>query len=156
MSGWLIVGGECQFGSFGVKDGDGIDIGLDGDSSERSKDSVFGHEVIVVDDQSFDAVLRNVSRVPRHFIDRDAIHVQRCFVATKDRLGNDLGVPMDTNVLSCLVKTHSKGHGGTFGTVKDTNDSMQELKDSLVVVNSMQLYPRWINDFKFAVVNRKV
>lgn len=53
---------------------------------------------------------------------------------------------MDANILSGLVKAHSKGKNGSFRAVKYIYDSVQQTKRVFVVGKTMQFHAGRIND----------
>jgi hypothetical protein len=60
---------------------------------------------------------------------------------------------MDANVLSGLVKAHAKGQNGLFGTIKDTKNGIKQSKGSLVILHTMHLNTRMVNEFHIVIIN---
>ena len=110
----------------------------------------------IVNHQPFHTMLRDISSIPRDFVDGNPIDVQCGLVPSKNGLGNDLCIPRYSNVLSSIVKAHFKGKTGSFWAVENVDNGMNQAKRILVVGNSVQLDSGWINHFNVSIVNGKV
>lgn len=121
-------------------------------SSQRRKDALFGRYIIVIDHQLLQSMLRNVSGYTVQFVHTDSIYMQGCLVSSKDGLGNDLCIPVNANILSSLVEAHAKGQSGSFGTIKDAYNGVQQSKHVFVILDAVQTDATGIDQLQLRII----
>lgn len=130
-----------------------VDLRINSVSAQGGEDSLFGRNLIVVHDQAFQSVLSDVSRLPIEFVNGNPVDVQGGFVSPKDGLGDNPRIPMDTDVFSCLVETHSEGYIGLLGTVEYANHGVNKSNGVFVVLDAMKVNSTRIDQFQIRVID---
>lgn len=69
---------------------------------------------------------------------------------------DNLGIPMNANVVSGLVVTHPKGEIGPTGAVNDLDDGLKDPEGVFVGLQAMHLDTRGIHHLDMTVIDRKV
>lgn len=135
-----------------VKDRDTVHVALFGISSQRGKDSLFGNNGSIINDQTFNAMLRDIARDSRDFVHRNSVHIQCTLLASKDLLRDDFGIPVDSNILSGLIKAHAMFQDRSIRAIKDAYDCMKQGKGSFVILDTRQMNTRRVNEFQVLII----